>query len=215
MFLYPHQMHHYYAVKEPWEVRWITFNGTMASGMLESFDIKASDVLSLADPGAVLAKIDEVSDCLRSKDPLRYMKCSALVYEIALDLYTLSSSSDMRSKQEHYEQLWPALSYIEDHFHEAVTLAELADQLRLSPQYTCLLFQKTLGLRPFEYINRYRLRRAKELLLQDNRMDVKVVARAVGYEHASYFIKIFKQQEGITPNAFRRFHLSGNKSYTK
>lgn len=204
MLLYPNRPHHYYAVREPWEVRWFTFNGSQTEAMLQSLMLPCSSVLQLSHPDAVLRRIAQVIELLQSKDPFRYVKCSALVYETVLDLFIRSSAPDTRSRTEHYEQLTPVLSYIDDHYNEPMTLNALSAELGLSPQYTCHLFQKSFGLRPFEYINRYRLRRAKELLLQEPHLDVKDIARAVGYEHTSYFIKLFKQQEGITPSAFRR-----------
>ncbi|WP_438444861.1 AraC family transcriptional regulator [Gorillibacterium sp. sgz5001074] len=209
MLLYPNRKHTYYAVREPWGVQWFTFNGAQAGSMLASLRLTGSCVLQLSHPDTVLRKMSQACELLQSKDPFRYVKCSALTYETVLDLFISSSAPDTRSKTEHYEQLVPVLTYIDDHYAEPLTLNVLSAQLGLSPQYTCHLFQKSFGLRPFEYINRFRLRRAKELLLQEPDMDVKEVARTVGYEHTSYFIKLFKQQEGLTPNAFRKIHRYG------
>jgi AraC family transcriptional regulator, arabinose operon regulatory protein len=206
MLLYPNRKHNYYAVREPWATQWITFNGVQAEGMLASLKLTGSSVLQLSHPDVVSQKLSLANDLLQSKDPFRYIRCSALIYEIVLDLFMYSSAPDMRSKTEHYEQLMPALSYIDEHYREPLTLESLSKQLGISPQYTCHLFQKSFGLRPFEYINRFRLRRAKELLLRQPGQDVKDIAKEVGYEHASYFIKLFKQQEGITPSAFRKIH---------
>jgi AraC family transcriptional regulator, arabinose operon regulatory protein len=206
MLLFPNRKHCYYAVKEPWQVKWLSFNGAQTEAMLAAIKLTGSSVLQLSNPDTVLRKIVQAIELSQSKDPFRYVKCSALIYETALDLFICSSAPDTRSKTEHYEQLNPVLSYIDDHFAEPMTLNALSVQLGLSPQYTCHLFQKSFGLRPFEYINRFRLRRAKELLLQEPHIDVKDIAQAVGYEHTSYFIKLFKQQEGITPSAFRKIH---------
>lgn len=206
MLLYPNRRHYYYATREPWATQWISFNGIQAEGMLASLKLTGSAVLQLSNPDVVIHKLQKVNELLQSKDPFRYIHCSALVYEIVLDLFMYSSTPEMRSRTEHYEQLMPALSYIDEHYMKPLTLENLSAQLGTSPQYTCHLFQKSFGLRPFQYINRYRLRRAKELLLQEPHRDVKDIARAVGYEHTNYFIKLFKQQEGVPPNAFRKIH---------
>lgn len=206
MLLYPNRRHKYYATREPWATRWITFNGIQAEGMLASLKLTGSSVLQLSHPDIVEEKLWKACELLQSKDPFRYIRCSSLIYEIVLDLFMYSSAPDMRSKTEHYEQLMPALSYIDEHYAEPLTLETIAGQLRISPQYTCHLFQKSFGLRPFEYINRFRLRRAKELLLREPAQDIKDIAKTVGYEHPSYFIKLFKQQEGVTPSAFRKVH---------
>lgn len=206
MLLYPHRKHRYYPVKEPWRTMWIAFNGIQAETMLASLKFTSCAVLHLSHPDIVEKKLYTAMDWLQSKDPFGYIRCSALVYETMLDLFIYSSTPDMKSKTEHYEQMMPVLSFIDEHYAEPLTLEILSGQLGLSPQYTCHLFQKSVGLRPFEYINRFRLRRAKELLLRQPEEDIKTIARLVGYEHASYFIKLFRQQEGITPSAFRKIY---------
>lgn len=209
MLLFPNRPHYYFATQEPWEVRWITFNGRYAADLLASLHFTRSQVLYVSNPDSILKKIHGALTLLQSKDPLRNVEGSSLIYQVLLDLYTYSSAAEVRSKRQHYEQLSPVLTFIEDHYTEPLTLNRLSAELGLSPQYTCQLFQRTLGLRPFEYINRYRLRKAKELLLQHPQHDVKQVAAEVGYEHASYFIKLFKQQEGVTPSRFRHIHGMG------
>lgn len=37
-------------------------------------------------------------------------------------------------------------------------------------------------------------------------MEVREIAKRVGYEDTSYFIKLFKRQEGVTPIRFRKIH---------
>ncbi|WP_162257282.1 helix-turn-helix domain-containing protein [Paenibacillus sp. Soil724D2] len=73
------------------------------------------------------------------------------------------------------------------------------------------LFQQTLGSRPFEYINRFRIQKAKEFLQRLPDLEVKFISEKVGFESPSYFIKRFKKSEGITPNAFRKTHSIKSK----
>lgn len=206
MLLFPHAEHHYYAVQEPWEVVWVTFNGQYVRQLLETMHMRHSEVLYISNPDHILGKIKEIHALMHSNDPLRNFESSALAYQIVLDLFMYGSSSEIRSKQQHYEQLEPVLAFIEEHYSEDLTLEELAQKLSVSSQHTCLLFQRTLGMRPFEYIKRVRLRKAKELLIEDTKLEVHAVARIVGYAHASYFIKLFKQAEGVTPSMFRSIH---------
>jgi AraC family transcriptional regulator, arabinose operon regulatory protein len=210
MFLLPGEPHMYYARQEPWSVRWVTFQGRQARQLLDTLGLNTSQVLYTTHPDTLLSKIHSIIAMLSSADPMRNTECSALVYRIVLDLFHYSSPSEVRSKQQHYEQLEPILHLIDKKYREPITLAELAEQVMYSQQYTCHLFQQAMGMRPFEYITKYRLLKAKELLLRHPKLDVKLVAREVGYEHPSYFIKLFKREEGVTPNAFRRIHLSSD-----
>ncbi|TDF92208.1 AraC family transcriptional regulator [Paenibacillus piri] len=206
MLLFPHEKHQYAPVREPWTLKWVTFNGAHMADMLASLHFHRSSVLNLTHPDITLSKMVSILSLLQMQNPLRGVECSALVYQLLLDLYLYTSRSEVRSKQQQAEQLAPAFHYIEENYNQPVSLQQLADRLGVTPQHTCLLFQQTLGIRPFAYITRYRLRKAKELLLQMMDMEVRDVARHVGYEDSSYFIKLFKQQEGVTPNHFRKIH---------
>jgi YesN/AraC family two-component response regulator len=117
-----------------------------------------------------------------------------------------SSATDIKSKQQHMDQLLPAIQLIEAQCSQSITLAEVAEQLKVTPQYACHLFQQSLGMRPFEYITKVRLRKAKEMLVQQPHRQVHEIGAQVGYEHPSYFIKVFKQHEGVTPSVFRSIH---------
>ncbi|UQZ84856.1 HTH-type transcriptional activator Btr [Paenibacillus konkukensis] len=206
MFLLPNERHGYAPVRQPWTVKWVTFNGAHMAELLASMHLDASTVLYVTHPDATLNKINTIVSLLQSADPLRGAECSAIGYQLLLDLFLYASRSEVRTKKQHAEQLAPAFLYIEEHYHEPISLQQLAERLRVTPQHTCLLFQQALGLRPIAYLTRYRLRKAKELLLQRPELGVREVAGRVGYEDSSYFIKLFKQQEGVTPNHFRKIH---------
>lgn len=208
ILMFPNFPHRYNATVEPWSVRWVSFNGNYAEGLLSSLQFTQSQMLYVSNPDALLNKLHEAAVILNSNNPLKALDCSSLVYEIMLDLYKFSSPTEARFKHQDYDQMFPIFNYIENHYNEVITLQQLADQISVTPQHTCLLFQQTMGIRPFEYITKCRLRKAKEMLLQHIRMPIGEISRNVGFEHTSYFIKLFKSHEGTTPASFRKSHRS-------
>lgn len=95
-----------------------------------------------------------------------------------------------------------AVSYIEEHFSEPITLAELAETAGISRKYFSEYFKKVSGKSPFEYLAGYRVERAAELLLHTDRA-VTDIALDCGFNDLSYFIKTFKRQTGTTPAKWR------------
>ncbi|MNY35565.1 HTH-type transcriptional regulator YesS [compost metagenome] len=95
-----------------------------------------------------------------------------------------------------------ALAYIEEHYAEDITIAKLAESLHLSANYVSNLFKSETGLRFVEYLNRYRIRKAKTWL-QDPSLKVYEVAEKTGFQETSYFCKVFKDLEGKTVKEFR------------
>lgn len=106
------------------------------------------------------------------------------------------------------QQVKEAAEYIEGHLDEPLTLAFLAERLHMNASYFSVLFKEQMGIPFTEYLTRRRIQRAKELLLQ-TRLPVGEISERVGYQTDKYFIKVFKQQEKISPSRYRQ-EVSGN-----
>lgn len=57
---------------------------------------------------------------------------------------------------------------------------------------------------PLDYLVRYRLLKAKEMLVQQEDITAHEIAKAVGFNSASYFGSVFKKYEGISPIELRK-----------
>ena len=86
-----------------------------------------------------------------------------------------------------------------------VTLEELSKIAEFSPQYICRLFKECLNTRPFEYITKIRITKAK-LLMLDTDLSLSEIHNLVGYKDSSYFSAIFKRHEKMSPNDFRNMY---------
>jgi len=96
-----------------------------------------------------------------------------------------------------------AIAYIDQHLKEELTLKEIAALVHLNPSYFSVLFKEQANLNFSEYITRRRIQRAKELVISTN-LPINEIAEEVGYKTSKYFIKIFKEIEGMTPSTFRK-----------
>lgn len=209
MLLFPEIPHRYWPVIEPWTVRWVEFSGQFAVEHIRSLLFTESTVLHVTNPGPLLARMDEIAAVIQNKTSISSYESSQHLYGLLIDLFRYTSKSDYRSTlQQQYEHLSPVLQYIEGHNHEQISLQDLADQIGVTPTHLCVLFRQALGVRPFEYVNGHRIRKAKELLLQPEALEIQRISERVGFANPSYFNKIFKKYEGITPNAFRKLHYS-------
>jgi AraC-like DNA-binding protein len=93
-------------------------------------------------------------------------------------------------------------AYIQQHHARAISRQEIAQAVGVSPYYLSHIFQQELGLAPWEYLQRYRIARASELL-QSTGLAVTEVAALVGFDDASYFGRVFRKHVGRSPQAFR------------
>ena len=92
--------------------------------------------------------------------------------------------------------------YIQGHYDESVTLAEIATAGAVCRSRCCALFREYLGTTPMEYVTRYRLDKACALLREG--INVTEAALACGFHGSSYFAEVFKRTWHITPRDFQK-----------
>ena len=97
----------------------------------------------------------------------------------------------------------PALEYIEENYSENITLKKMASLCNISTSYFSKIFKReTKKTLPY-YVNEIRIERGKELLENSN-MPIINISLDLGFSDCGYFIKVFKNLQGITPDAYRK-----------
>jgi AraC-like DNA-binding protein len=98
-----------------------------------------------------------------------------------------------------------ALALIHTRVAEPWTVATLASKVRLSRSGFAARFNEVVGEPPLQYLARWRVARAAELL-RDTPDDVGEIASRVGYASIPSFNKAFKRWQGMTPSTYRQAH---------
>jgi AraC-like DNA-binding protein len=97
--------------------------------------------------------------------------------------------------------------FIQMHMHEPILLADLARVAGLHPTYFSDRFLELVGVRPLEYLMRWRIERAQYLLLTGS-SSVKQVAAEVGIPDAAHFTRVCRRICGSSPTDYRTGHSS-------
>jgi AraC-like DNA-binding protein len=92
--------------------------------------------------------------------------------------------------------------YIDAEYHNKPDVNVVAEKVNLTTPAFCRYFKKQTNMTFTEFVNQYRIERAKNLLMQNN--NVSEVCFAVGLESLSYFNRIFREIVGENPSEFRR-----------
>jgi len=100
-----------------------------------------------------------------------------------------------------------ATDYIEHNLSDDLTVFALCKKLNTSKNPLYRSFRDSYHCTVNEYVTARRMKRAKELLCHTAE-PVEQIARAVGYDNHTYFCKIFKRQNGISPRESRKKNLS-------
>jgi AraC family transcriptional regulator, transcriptional activator for feuABC-ybbA operon len=94
-------------------------------------------------------------------------------------------------------------AYMEQHYHEPLTIGQLAQMANISPKYFVDLFKKTFGRSAMDYLTDLRINRAKRYLSESGER-LRDIALKVGYNDEFYFSRKFKKEVGVSPSAFVR-----------
>lgn len=103
-----------------------------------------------------------------------------------------------------------AIDYIEKNYHKEISLKFLSEYLNLSKHYVCYLFKKETGDNISLYVNKLRIEKAKQLVLESD-CKIKEIYDRVGFSDLQYFCKTFKRITGMTVIQYRDSVLKRNK----
>lgn len=95
------------------------------------------------------------------------------------------------------------LVYMDENLHRDITLQNLADLTGLVPTYFSDQFQKIIGIRPIELLNKRRIERA-QLLLSTTDLAIQEIAEKVGVRNPAYFSRLFLNLSGVSARRYRQ-----------
>ena len=95
------------------------------------------------------------------------------------------------------------VEYIKSHIHEDITIDKLSNLCYMSKPNFFRCFKREFGISPVDFVIQERIKAAKKLL-KDVNVTISQVCYSVGINNLSYFFKLFKRVEGVTPNEFRK-----------
>ncbi|MDD9266244.1 response regulator [Paenibacillus sp. GCM10023248] len=109
----------------------------------------------------------------------------------------------LENQQKDKNVIFEIAEYLQKHYHEDVTLQDIASRFFLSREYISRKFKQEFAVNLSDYLGQIRMSKAK-VLLRNPHLRISQVAEMVGYQDEKYFSKVFKKLEGITPNEYRK-----------
>lgn len=123
-----------------------------------------------------------------------------ILYELMVQIYSLLESS-AQSFHDPGESISKTIAYMEEHYSEPISLKELPVLAGMTQSSYCRAFKKLTGMTPGQYLTRFRIIRAKELMM-NRQSTLREIAIQVGYQDELYFSRIFKKSEGMSPSSY-------------
>lgn len=175
---------------------------------IEGYYSIALVLLSYINRMGLHGQIDDYGKLMRLDDHASMKEGFLFLKQIAEAIFKFKHK-DERDRASHV--IKRICHFIEAHLSEDLSLVRLAEIHYFNPSYLSRFFKQERGVNLSEYIDKCRIRKAKELL-RDGDLKVREVASFVGYEAAHSFTRFFKKGTGLTPQEYRDT-LSVNDSH--
>ena len=93
--------------------------------------------------------------------------------------------------------------YLEQHYHEKITLSDISQQLNISASHISHAFRQFIGVPPMQYITLRRVGEAQSLLAETD-LPIAMVGERLGFDSNSHLNQVFKRYVGMSPTEYRQ-----------
>jgi AraC-like DNA-binding protein len=201
--------HTYYSdPADPWEMLWIRFDGPGVSEIFTRMIAAAgSPVIPFASEKKVRADFAAIFRLFTSHsagyDAWAWHHVTGLVANVTEGLQKKDTVAGA-TLQHTPGGITAALSLLRSDHTRTLALSELARTAHMSPFHFSRRFKQSTGFTPMEYLEKFRISRAQEMVLSQPGMSFKEIANASGFTDPAYFSRIFRKRTGVSPREYRR-----------
>lgn len=152
----------------------------------------------------ILQKLNQVEEAFDRKRFCYELKIKGLLCEaFAMILYghRQELTKFVPANLQELERLEKMLNYLNMHFTEVISLQDLADQVHLSREVCCRLFNKMTGKTITGYLEEYRVNKSFSLV-QSGQYSMTQITEMVGFSNPSRFASAFRKRFGCNPGEY-------------
>lgn len=202
--IYPQETTFYQADEEaPWSYAWIAFDGEKVEKYLELFGIsREHPVCDCCNVRKAESYIDDILNHNTLEVGNEFYIQGEMMKLFAELIQGESRVYQMQSKKENL-YISKAIEYIQLHYHDQITVQEIADFIPLNRSYLTDIFMKTIHMTPSQFLMEFRMKQAATELVYSNDT-VTQIAYSCGYDNIASFSKAFKRVNGCSPSVWRK-----------
>jgi len=184
----------------PWSYSWIGFTGPALAETLKGWGLTPdAPVLSFDDTCRAFYYMEEIMES-RWDIPGTEWRVIGNLLKILGELERFACSGRQADQDSHVQK---ALKYMDRNYTRPIGVADIVDHVCLERSYFSRLFREKTGETLRDYLHRYRMDKAMELLLATS-YSIEIVARSVGFRDPLHFSRNFKKQTGYSPSEYRK-----------
>lgn len=153
--------------------------------------------------------LDEIYEEDRSRKHAYIFAVKGYMCLMILGLYRNKEYSRSGRKYEYYVETNQTLNrldmifrYVEDNYTEVITLKDISGYIGFSTYYFTKFFKRNTGKTFIQFLNEYRIEKAKWILLNEDIAVAEMVER-IGIGSIKTYYRLFKEITGMSPKEYR------------
>ncbi|MCB7318341.1 response regulator [Lacrimispora sp. 210928-DFI.3.58] len=99
------------------------------------------------------------------------------------------------------------IEYMKEHYRDNILVADVAQAVYVTPNYFSKIFKEETGQSFTDWMNHYRIEKAKKRMEQEPETKIYTIAEESGFKDYKYFAFIFKKITGYTPTSYRDLNV--------
>ncbi len=211
----PDELAYYVADEDdPWTYVWIGFGGRRAQEIVSQLGLSLQQPVFKSDKSKdIYNLVKDMMDhnTFSVEDALRRNGLLSLFLSVIASGLSVTPKSDFGSANDYVTR---AQAYVRSNYCNPIKVTDIADYVCINRSYLYTLFQNALGISPQQYLSRYRIAKAVELL-QLTSLPIESIAISCGYSDPLVFSKAFRQEKGLSPSAYRKSLPTGDNAEGK
>ena len=174
--------------------------GPLLATLIESYELEYHFAYSLETAKSLLHQILQAAE---TKASGIHKQTALLLHEIFIDIH----ANEKQSNSLLPDHIHVAKRYMDKYLDSQLNMADIANHTGFSEGHLIRSFKKYLGYTPSQYLNKQRLKEAKDLLLQSSD-SIAEIAKKLRYQDKFYFSTAFKKHFGLSPSYYRKRYYS-------
>ncbi|MGN1099019.1 MAG: AraC family transcriptional regulator [Christensenellales bacterium] len=195
---------------DPWEYRWVRFNGRSVPLLFEGTGILEKKVFHSKDEAQFERLVDYLTSIFNYFDEGMDMYFPATGQFYLFLWWFRENFGEVEGADAGKTNLVKVINYINSNFTQQIDMEKISRSIGYNRSHIYKLFIKHLNCSPKEYIESLRMNLACEMLYETSRT-VREIAGYVGYNSYASFVKIFKKKYEISPTEYREAYCIPSK----
>lgn len=186
---------------EPWTLKWVHFKGPKLEHYHQFFKQKYNSIYTSAFDDNSILKYHTLLSANSKKNKIeREFVISNLINNLITELLTNDKNKGIEKQKPKIDEV---KTYIDDNYKNKISLNQLSDIFYISKFHMSREFRNEFGMTINNYITMRKITYCKELLRFSD-LSIEDVGIKAGITDNSYFNKLFKKVEEMTPSDYRK-----------